>query len=55
MDSIYRINCFHTLLYELLLFLFGILCFILYLNNSGLPLSPQQPQEENLLLDKTYY
>ena len=30
--------------YELLLSLFAILCFILYLNNNGLPLSPQQPQ-----------
>ena len=27
--------------------LLAILCFILYLNNNGLPLSPQQPQEAN--------
>jgi len=32
--------------YELLLSLFDILCFILYLNKSVVLLSPQQPQEE---------
>jgi len=36
----------HWSVYELLLSAFAILCFILYLNNNGLPLSPQQSQKK---------
>ena len=59
MDFIYHINCFYTLLKELYtafgnLIVFLPLCmmyftvYVLYfVNNSGLPISPQHPQEEN--------
>ena len=62
MDFIYHINCFHTLLKELYAIFGNLIVFlpwssvyellqslfdILYLNNSGLPLTAQQLQEEN--------